>query len=124
MLIPGKSIFVLTWDSGLSQFTGTELKDFEVVASNLAPPVAHGFQLEFTRSEYRFCARYIGDPPARPTVLLCESHAIGRYVYLYRKVKHVVIMCEFEAYGTRKFNSWSKRLNDNIISSPKLSLPI
>ena len=83
--------------------TDNKLNDFEVMASNLVPPVAHGYQLEFSRNEYRLCGRYLGKPPASPTVVYCESQAIGRYVYLYRKTKQYLLMCEFEAYGTRKF---------------------
>ena len=77
------------------------LKNALVTLSDNPPPVKYGGIL--SQPEYRPCGQYNGIPLTTPTTLTCKSSAIGRFIYVYIPRRDRLSICEFEAYGYRKY---------------------
>ena len=86
--------------SGMS-IAVTWLNDFNIVASDLVPPIPHPLHYNDERHSH-LCGRYYGQPLPNTTVI-CQRQTIGRYVYLHRTGTTTLSVCEFEVYGTSKW---------------------
>ena len=85
--------------------------DIIISVSDVEPPPPHGYHLEVDTYYYRPCVTILGVPPYPPTMIRCQAGAVGRYVYVYRNKQTLIIMCEIEIFGVRKYKT--KILHDD-----------